>query len=240
MPVSTTTVGLDTATPDVAVAVVRGQDLLAERSIPPEAGGRPRAATALLPALEEVVGLAGGWAQVDLIGVGVGPGSFTGLRIGVATARALAQGAGTPIAAVGTLAALARGGTQIAGSRAVLALVDARRGEGFAALFSAAGEELWPPFVAPPEEICDRVAELGERPVAVGDGSVRFRMQLEAIGVEVPGEADAVHTLSAGHVAWLAAEAEPTRPEAIEPIYLRRPDAELWRERVGKSGPDGG
>jgi tRNA threonylcarbamoyladenosine biosynthesis protein TsaB len=238
MPASTTIVGLDTATPNVAVAVVRGEELLAERSIPPEAGGRPRAATALLPALEEVVGGVGGWAEVDLIGVGVGPGSFTGLRIGVATARALAQGTGTPITAVSTLAALARGGMRRVGSRAVLALVDARRGEGFAALYGAAGEELWAPFVAPPEEICDRVATLGESPVAVGDGSIRFRLQLEAIGAEVPGEADAVHTLSAGNVAWLAAEAEPARPEAIEPIYLRRPDAELWRERIGKSGPD--
>jgi tRNA threonylcarbamoyladenosine biosynthesis protein TsaB len=231
-------VGLDTATPDVAVAAVRGDELLAERSIPPEPGGRPRAATALLPALEEVVEAAGGWDEVGLIGVGVGPGSFTGLRIGVTTARALAQGRGTPIAGVGTLPALARGAIELARGAQVLALIDARRKEGFAALYDAAGGELWPPFVAPPEEICARVASLSAPPMAVGDGSVRFRVQLEAIGVEVPGEAEAVHALCARHVAWLAAEVEPTRPEAIEPIYLRRPDAELWRERIRESGPD--
>lgn len=233
-------VGLDTATADVAVAVVRGEELLAERSISPEPGGRPRAATALLPALEEVVDRAGGWDHVALIGVGVGPGSFTGLRIGVTTARALAQGRGMPIAGVGTLPALARGAIEPSGQRQVLAVIDARRGEGFAALYDANGRELWPPFVAGPEEICARVATLGDSPLAVGDGSVRFRAQLEAIGVEVPGEAEAVHALCARHVAWLAAEAEPTQPEAIEPIYLRRPDAELWRERIRESGPDRG
>jgi tRNA threonylcarbamoyladenosine biosynthesis protein TsaB len=240
MPDPTSVAALDTATPDVAVAVVRDGELLAERLIPPEPGGRPRAATALMPALEEVVEIAGGWAGIDLIGAGVGPGSFTGLRIGVATARALAQGTGTPIAGVSTLSALARGARDRAGSRPVLPLIDARRSEGFAALYGQSGEELWPPFVASPDEICTRVAELDASPLAVGDGSVRFRVQLEAVGVEVPGDAEGVHALSARHVALLAVGAEPTKPEAIEPIYLRRPDAELWRERIGKSTSDGG
>jgi tRNA threonylcarbamoyladenosine biosynthesis protein TsaB len=231
-------VGLDTATPDVAVAVVRDEDLLAERSIPPEPGGRPLAATALLPALEEVVDAAGGWGEVGLLGVGVGPGSFTGLRIGVTTARAISQGRGLPIAGVGTLEALARGARDVAGSSQILALIDARRGEVFAALYDQSGAEVWPPFVAAPDEMSARLAELRDAPVAIGDGSVRFRAELEAIGVEVPNEADTAHTLSAGHVAWLAAKAEPKRPEAIEPIYIRRPDAELWRERIRESGPD--
>jgi tRNA threonylcarbamoyladenosine biosynthesis protein TsaB len=233
-----TIVALDTATPDVAVAAVRGEQVLAERWVAPEPGGRPRAATALLPAVEAIVSELGGWEAVGRIGVGLGPGSFTGLRIGIATARALAQGVGVPIAGVGSLAALARGALGANGTRCVLAVIDARRGEAFAALHAVTGEEAWPPFVAAPDELVERLAELGQPPLAVGDGSVRFRAELEAAGAEVPPDG-ALHRLAARHVAWLAAEAEPTGPDAIEPIYLRRPDAELWRERIHEgSGPE--
>jgi hypothetical protein len=93
--------------------------------------------------------------------------------------------------------------------------------------------------VAPPEEICERVATLPETPVAVGDGSVRFRDQLEALGVDVPDARAPVHRLSARHVATLATLAPAGRPEDIEPVYLRRPDAELWRERSRESGING-
>jgi tRNA threonylcarbamoyladenosine biosynthesis protein TsaB len=233
------TVALDTATPDVAVAAVEHDEVVAARSIPPAPGGRPRAATALMPSLEEVVEAAGGWQAVGLIAVGVGAGSFTGLRIGVATARALAQSTGAPIAGVSTLVALARGARPAAAARSTLALIDARRGECFGALYGAEGSEEWEPFVASPEAICERIVTLESSPLAVGDGSIRFRSQLEAIGVEVPGETEAVHSLAAEHVARLAITLEPTQPEAIEPIYLRRPDAELWRERIRERDESG-
>ena len=233
------TLALDTATPDVAVAAVRGEEVVAEEQIAPEPGGRPRAATELLPAVERAVEAAGGWAEVELIGVGIGPGSFTGLRIGVTTARALAQGRGLPLAGVSSLAALAAGAREEAGGRAVLAVIDARRGEGFASLRGPDGDEAWAPFVAPPEEICERVAKLSETPMAVGDGSLRFRDQLEALGVDVPDAGTPVHRLAARHVATLSALAPAGRPEDVEPVYLRRPDAELWRERTRESGTNG-
>ena len=235
-----TILAMDTATPDVAVAAVRNGEPLAVRSIPPEPGGRPRAATALLPAVEAIVDAAGGWAVVGLIGVGVGPGSFTGLRIGVATARALAQATSTPVASVGTLAALAHGALAKPGERPVLAVVDARRGEVFAALYGGSGNELWAPWVAAAEAVAERLSGLDQSPLAVGDGSVRFRAELEAAGAEVAADGEAVHALSAESVAALAAGTAPTRPEEIEPIYLRRPDAELWRERTRKTDLAGG
>ena len=118
-----------------------------------------------------------------------------------------------------------------AGSDARLAVLDARRGEVFAALYDAAGEELWAPFVAAPEALAERAAPLGGAAVAAGDGALRFRDQLEAAGVVVPDDGSPVHRLRARQVCRLALDAAAGRPEGIEPVYLRRPDAELWRER---------
>jgi tRNA threonylcarbamoyladenosine biosynthesis protein TsaB len=226
-------VGLDTATADTAVAAVRDGEVLVDRAIAPRVGGRPRHATALPGELEEVARMAGGWEAVDLIAVGVGPGSFTGLRIGIATARAVAQGLRKPIAGIGTLAALARGIGEhpAAEGRLRLAVVDARRNQAFAALFGSDGDGVWPPFVASPGELATRVASLDAAPLAAGDGSVRFRLELEAVGADVLPEADGSHRISARHICALAGGERAGRPEAIEPIYLRPPDAQLWRER---------
>ena len=228
--------GFDTATAELTVALALDGDIVAEIAVGPEPGGRPRHATQLLPAIESVLGKGGGWDAVALVAVGVGPGTFTGLRIGVATARALAQGRGLPVTAVSSLRALAAG--VAAGSGGRLAVIDAKRGEAFAALYDAAGAELWEPFVAGPDELARRVADLPESPIAVGDGSLRFRHELEAAGAAVPGPSDAVHRLRARHICRLAEGTGAGAPESIEPVYLRRPDAELWRER--DRGPDTG
>ena len=222
--------GIDTATSAAAVAVCRDGALVAERAGAPGPDGRPRHAATLLGEVADAVAAAGGWDEIGLIAVGVGPGTFTGLRIGIATARGLAQARDLPLAAVDSLAALARG---IPGAPAQprLAAVDARRGELFAGLYEASGNTIWEPFVAAPAAVGKRLAELDRSPLAAGDGSLRFRAQLEAAGAQVLPDADPAHLVAARHVCALGAEAEPGRPEQISPIYLRRPDAEVWREQ---------
>lgn len=230
---ATAVLGIDTATDDAAVAVVTGDRVIDERRVEPGPGERPRHATALLGEVEAAVDAAGGWGAIRLIGVGVGPGLFTGLRIGVATARALAQGLEKPIAAVCSLDALARGlrARPGAGDRWLLAAVDARRGEAFAALYGPGDEAGWGPVVAAPAELVARLDAAGAPPLAAGSGSLRFRAELEAAGAEVLPDAEPEHRIAARHVCALAAESGPADLATIEPIYLRRPDAELWRER---------
>jgi tRNA threonylcarbamoyladenosine biosynthesis protein TsaB len=223
--------GFDTASDDVAVAVTRAGCVVAEERVDARAGEIPRHATVLLAEIERAVETAGGWEAVGLICVGVGPGSFTGLRVGVATARALAQARGLSVAPVLTLAALAAGIADLAGERDRLAVIDARRNEAFAALYGPCGDVLWPPFVSDPDGLARRVASLDAPPLAAGDGSVRFRAQLEATGAEVLPDTHPAHRISARQICLLGAGATAVRPEAIEPMYLRRPDAELWRER---------
>ena len=224
-------IGLDTATDDTAVAALRDGELLFSHSSGP-VDGRPRHATRLLVELEEAAKAAGGWEAVGRIAVGVGPGSFTGLRIGISTARALAQAVDVELVPVGTLAALARGAAHRAAGRALLAALDARRGELFAALFDPAGEPVWEPLVSEPAPLCERILQLAEPPLAVGSGALRFRDELLRAGVEIP-EGSGCHRVAAREVCAIGAKAAPARPEQVTPVYLRSPDAERWRERDG-------
>jgi tRNA threonylcarbamoyladenosine biosynthesis protein TsaB len=221
----TTVVGLDTATDDVSVAVLRDSEVVAERLVAKPGAGHPRHSEVLLVELEAAVAEGGGWGAVDLLAAGVGPGSFTGLRVGVATARAIVP--------VGTLDALARGIAEHASgsTRPVLAVVDARRRQAFAALFDPGGGRLLEPFVASPQELCERVAAIPGGALAAGSGALRFRRELEAAGAEVLADADSAHRVWARHACRLAEGGVPSPPEAVQPIYLRPPDAELWLER---------
>jgi tRNA threonylcarbamoyladenosine biosynthesis protein TsaB len=227
----TTVVGWDTATSELAVAATQDGRPIAERLVVHEPGERPRHASELLAEVESVVERVGGWQGVESIAVGIGPGSFTGLRIGLATARGLAQALAKPIVGVGTLAAMGLGLRNRAGRRAALAVIDARRGQAFAALYGPDGDEAWPPLVATPDELAERVGSLPRPPLAAGSGALRFRRQLEAVGAEVPPESDSAHRVSGHHLCLLAEAGTPSPPETIRPIYLRPPDAELWLER---------
>ncbi len=210
----------------------RGDSVLHEERLGLDSEGSPRHSTALLAEVERAAAAAGGWGEVDRIAVGLGPGSFVGIRIGIATARGLAASTGLPVSGVCTLDALGRAAREAAGpDRTCLAVLDARRGEAFAALYSADGMRLWDPFVAAPEELAGRVGALPQPPLAAGSGAVRFRDELASRGVEVPGDADPVHRVAARHVCAFAGADGGGDGARLEPIYLRPPDAQRWRER---------
>ena len=214
---------LDTATPDTAVALIAtGIESLeaADRRQPGERPRHPEQALALAHGLLAEAGL--GWPDVDRIAVGTGPGSFTGLRVGIATARALALAANAELTGVSSLRALAEPATAANASRPVLAVLDARRGEAFAASYPNDPT----PSVLQPDAL---PAKAPENALAVGDGAVRFRAILEAAGAEVPGDDSPLHRISALATARLGAVAAPAAPDTVVPEYLRLPDAELAR-----------
>jgi len=192
------TLAFDTATADATSALVDDGEVLAERV--------SRAQT-LLEDVDALLRQAGAHPRdLDLLAVGLGPGSFTGTRIGLAVARGLALSLELPGAGVSTLAALA------AGAPDALPVIDAKRREVFALVD---GE---PQVLAP--------AALAFEPgtVCVGDGARRYRALLEERGAVVPQDGDERHLPRARFHAQLAGE--PGSVDELEPLYLRVPDAE--------------
>jgi tRNA threonylcarbamoyladenosine biosynthesis protein TsaB len=228
----TVVVGLDTATPATAVALLADGAEPVERRHEPAPGERPAHAAQLLPLAREVLAEAGlGWPAVDRIGVGVGPGTFTGLRIGVATARALAQAAGADTVPVSTLEALASAAAAsdpARPDRPVAAILDARRGEAFVAAWRA-GERVLAPSAVAPEHLAQTLGTArdpgAEAWLAVGDGAIKFRLQLEPAAVTVPADDSPLHRVSALAICRLALRSPAVAREALVPEYVRAPDA---------------
>jgi tRNA threonylcarbamoyladenosine biosynthesis protein TsaB len=184
-----TILAFDTATSVTSCALLRDGAVLGERTTN---------ARSLLAATDDLLGDAGlTTADLDALVVGTGPGSFTSIRMGLATARGLGFALALPVAGVSTLLGFA-GGEPV---------IDAKRGEVFAA----------GPVVARPEEL----TVAGRR--LVGDGAVRYRAVFEAAGAEVPPDDDPAHS---PHAHLLVGHAEQFGPaQDVEPTYLRLPDA---------------
>ena len=221
--------GIDTSTAASAACVLRADGEVFEVAPEPAAlAARPAHASELMPAVADVMERADvDYGDLEAIAVGVGPGTFTGLRIGIATARALAAANGLQLRPVSSLAALAAGIEAEAETAAddppsLLPIIDAKRGEVFAAEYARGGDRRWGPLALRPEELAERVRA---GPLAAGDGSVRFRRVLEAAGISVMPDESRAHVVRALHVCRLAAAVPGVAPQAVLPDYLRPPDA---------------
>lgn len=214
--------GFDTSTAATAVCVER-DDGESFEYVPTgeELEGRPGHGRELLPRVTRLMQDAGlGWAEIGAIGVGVGPGAFTGLRIGVATARSLAVARGLELRPVSSLAALAEG----IGGPLRLPAIDARRGEVFAALYEG-GEERLAAAAREPGDLAEALVEGGWAPRAAGTGALHFREALEAAGATVEPDGAPAHAVRALNVCRLARRVPARPPATVLPDYLRLPDA---------------
>jgi tRNA threonylcarbamoyladenosine biosynthesis protein TsaB len=212
-----------------SAAVTQGREILCEIVFD---ASDTHSAT-LMPAVDECLKTAGvRTSDIDLFVTVIGPGSFTGLRIGLATVKGFAAVNGRPVAAVGSLELLAAAIPFV--SDPVLPLIDARRGEVYAAVYdmSSGGPiELLPPFASSPDSLGDITADsIGGRGIIIcGTGSERYRSELEEAlpqGTRYCGPKWSVP--SASIAAALALEREPVPYENlsdIEPLYIRPPDA---------------
>lgn len=237
--------GLDTATRSTVAALLRTEapPLELEARDDPPRGARPGHATRLLGLVTEVLHHAEvGWEAVDRIAVGVGPGTFTGLRIGIATARALARACDVELVGVSTLRSVATHATSLPdpdGTELVLAVLDARRGEVFAAAWrrrdpANAGVAMVPPRACTPQTLASLVGQLGLPTLAIGDGAVEFREILERAGALIPADESELHRVSAITHCQLALSMRGSSPDQVHPEYLRLPDAEISRRAADK------
>ncbi len=257
--------GFDTSTPATAIGLRLPDGASMQARDDPAHGERPGHATRLLPLAAELLAQAGlRFDDVDRIAVGVGPGTFTGLRIGVASARGLAQSLRAELIGVSSPRALALAaagcpaveGRIVIGVVGVLALIDARRGEAFAAAYAPIGDpsmypepqpprELAPPRALAPAdfgEILHEVRANGENVmgwVAVGNGAALYRDSLHALGVSVPADDSPLHRVSGEAICALAASGRAQAIDTVLPDYRRRPDAELALEHAVAAGGAG-
>jgi tRNA threonylcarbamoyladenosine biosynthesis protein TsaB len=246
--------GLDTATASTTAALRLADGQTREARDDPRPGEHPGHATRLLSLAGELLGEAGlRWGELERIAVGVGPGTFTGLRVGLATARGLAQSLNSELVGVSSLRALAYGALATPAQERVLAVIDARRGEVFAAAYeqdaSGTPRELTSPRALAPEDIDSLITEAQANPgpanggwLVVGDGAIRYRAQLEQNldpgSINIPADDSELHRVQGAAICALGALAPAGKPiQEILPDYCRRPDAELTLERSRGGSP---
>ena len=226
---------LDTTTRAGSLALADDGRVLLERAGSAAQSQAERFPNELLAALGEV-----GWstADVDLYAVAAGPGSFTGLRIGIATVQGLAFVHGKRVAPLSALEAFATAaGSTLDGPTRVGVWMDAHRREVFSALYDVSASadrialtEVEGPTSGPPADVLERWTRLGLPSVMCGDGVATYRAALpETIQVSAP-------PALAAYVARLAfdvaARGGAVSPAAVQPVYVRRPDVELARDRA--------
>jgi tRNA threonylcarbamoyladenosine biosynthesis protein TsaB len=227
-------VGIETSTPQTSVAIGTETDIVAKASV----AGRSRQ-EAVTPTLKQLLE----WSDLELrqvggIAVGIGPGLFTGLRVGVQTAKTLAQVLHLPIVGVSSLDALAYAVRHT--QRRIVSVVDARRGEVFFASYrSVPGGVVRSsdPVVGSPDHLVAELEALPGEVLVVGNGAMLYRHELEALGSRVEIGSSVLAHPEAAILVELAVprflREEHDRLVDVVPLYLRRSDAEIaWDQRA--------
>jgi tRNA threonylcarbamoyladenosine biosynthesis protein TsaB len=218
---------LDTTTRVSSSALSRDGVILREMAGDPSKPQAARLPGDLVTVLQET-GIT--LAEIDLFAVATGPGSFTGLRIGIATMQGLAFAQRKPLIGVSGFDALASIATVDAN---IATWVDAWRGEVYAALYRG-GREVMPPVVARPDELLANLPAATGPITFIGDGAGSYRDLICHTLGDRARVADPASPLLAGVIAQVATKAATAGahlppPHAIRPLYVRRPDAELAR-----------
>jgi tRNA threonylcarbamoyladenosine biosynthesis protein TsaB len=230
---------LDTTTRVASAALVDNDRVVIETTGDPSRSHAERLPGDLLNVLDEAgVTL----AAIEVFAIAAGPGSFTGLRIGIATMQGLAFVTGRRVVGVSVLEALAHSASQSAPAGALIgAWMNAQRREVFAALYRVNAEaafaparltEIEPPQVATPEQVAERWAARGTFPeLIVGDGAELYAAVIrDRAGLRPAEPLAGVIGRIATHRARAGGAVDPA---ALQPIYVRRPDAELARDKRG-------
>ena len=227
---------IETATLVSSVAVATADTLLAEITLQT----KKTHSELLMPHIDKILNMAEvGKADIKAVAVSVGPGSFTGLRIGLATAKTLAYALKVPLIGVPTLAALAYG-CFVPG--AILApMLDAQKGNVYQAVFEwRCGElkEIMPPTVMYIDEALNHLAQYNSPVVLMGEAAVLHRGKIQEIGNQLVLAAPHLIIQRAGSVAALGhvllTQGLQHDVMALEPLYIRRAEAEvLWERRQG-------
>lgn len=222
---------VDTATPVCSVALIRGPQILAEFSL----GTGKTHATHIMGMISSILERCEMTLdQIEGFAVGQGPGSFTGLRIGVSTIKGLAAGSGKPLVGISTLEALAWQGRRE--GYTICPMIDARRGEIYTARFTVGADGLVPCFpesVMPPEKALDDVASPC---IIIGSGAVLYRDDFRRLpGKNVESAPSGQHSVRASTIARLSLDRFQDLPadsvSRVAPKYIRKSDAEYSLDR---------
>ena len=225
--------GIDTATAQVSVAVGGHEGVLSStRSV----RGKQHAEI-LTPAIEFACRQARiELSEISVVAVDLGPGLFTGLRVGVAAAKAMAHALRVPMIGVPSLDLVAFPVRY--SPKLIVAAVDARRGELFTAFYRQVPggiQRLSPHHVVSPEDLASELLATAEECLLVGDGAVRYREVFEGLHKVEIAEADLAHPSASSLVMLAHAQAlreQWVKPWDLQPLYLRKPDVEVnWQTR---------
>jgi tRNA threonylcarbamoyladenosine biosynthesis protein TsaB len=225
--------GIDTATPQVGCAIGGHEGVLASFS----SSKGSRHAETLTPAIQFLCAQAHvALGEIGVVAVDVGPGMFTGMRVGIATAKAMASALRVPMIGVASLDLLAFPVRR--SSRRIVSVVDARRGEVFFAFYRQVPggmQRLSEMRCGSPAQLCSEIQATGEECLAVGDGALRYADQLAELDEVEVAETGLAYPSAASLVQLAHARAlreDFVNPWELEAVYLRKPDAEInWTTR---------